>query len=620
MLQTKKDASVAPGLSPGQQMPSNVMVVSGQVVFDALGRTVEQYYPVTETKGAGNTTYNTAVDSIPPTRTLYDVLDRSVQTTLPDNTVTTSMYGFGQDRMGALQFQTRVSDALVNVKESYRDVKGLITSIKEFASGATIQTSYAYDALKQIIQVVDDKSNTTLITYDNLGRRTRIDNPDTGRTDSVYDAAGNLVAKITETLRADNKQIEYDYDYNRLIKIRYPIFTENNVTYSYGSAEQTGDAKGNRAGRVAMVTDASGNEERFYGPLGETIKEVKTLPARWAWGFIDREYVTEYKYDTWNRLMELTYPGVEEDHVRPRLWTRFWFWWPFRPKVRSVKEVLTYAYDSGGLVTKATGKKDQRTYPYLSRLDYDKFGQRIYQELGNGVKTTYTYKSDNRRLENLQSQLPNPSQYKFQNLSYAYDAVGNITQIQNDIILPDTLPLFGNAGRVGHRVGGPSTQNFGYDDLYRLTSATGTYQQTPWTTNRFTLSMQYDSIHNITQKNQLNEFVNPGGAHRYFDTSYNYAYAYNATKPHAASDIGPYENLYDANGNLIRREHKNTHWMRHMVWDEENRLACVREPWHGYMPQHPNSCFGFGPRFVYNAAGTRVLKDGFQRSFSINEH
>ena len=33
----------------------------------------------------------------------------------------------------------------------------------------------------------DDKSNTTKVEYDNLGRRTVIDNPDAGKTETRYD-------------------------------------------------------------------------------------------------------------------------------------------------------------------------------------------------------------------------------------------------------------------------------------------------------------------------------------------------------------------------------------------------------------------------------------------------
>ena len=79
----------------------------------------------------------------------------------------------------------------------------------------------------------------------------------------------------------------------------------------------------------------------------------------------------------------------------------------------------SYTYDSGGLVTAAHGQKGARSYAYLNRLDYDKFEQRVFQTLGNGVKTNYAYRPDNRRLSTLQATLPQGSQYRFQNLAYS---------------------------------------------------------------------------------------------------------------------------------------------------------------------------------------------------------
>ena len=66
-------------------------------------------------------------------------------------------------------------------------------------------TSYAYDPMKQIVQVADDKNNTTTIAYDNFGRRTVIDNPDTGKTETQYDLASNVIARITANLRATSQ-------------------------------------------------------------------------------------------------------------------------------------------------------------------------------------------------------------------------------------------------------------------------------------------------------------------------------------------------------------------------------------------------------------------------------
>jgi len=101
--------------------------------------------------------------------------------------------------------------------------------------------------------------------------------------------------------------------------------------------------------------------------------------------------------------------------------------------------------------------------------------------------------------------LPQGSQYRFQNLAYSYDNVGNLTQLTNSVAFP------GTQSGTGNEVGGPSTQTFAYDDLYRLTSASGGYQHKSDKTDRYRLTMAYDSLHNITTKDQVHEIVDAGG-------------------------------------------------------------------------------------------------------------
>src|SRR5262249_48171735 len=148
-------------------------------------------------------------------------------------------------------------------KQTHRDVRELMTSLKELNKGGSevIWTSYAYDPMKQLVQVKDDKGNLTKLGYDNLGRRTLIENPDSGATEVAYDLASNITARVTARLKAQSVGIAYDYDaLNRLVKISYPNFPANNVTYTYG-ASGTAD---NRAARITLVQDQSGSEERFY--------------------------------------------------------------------------------------------------------------------------------------------------------------------------------------------------------------------------------------------------------------------------------------------------------------------------------------------------------------------
>src|SRR3990170_1773861 len=190
-----------------------------------------------------------------------------------------------------------------------------------------------YDPLKQIIEVKDDKHNPPRVAYDHLGRRTSIDNPDTGKTETVYDLASNVIARITANLRNAGQQVTYDYDFTRLKSVSYPQFAGNNITYTYGAP----GAANNTAGRITKVTSQGGTEERTYGPLGELAKQTWTIASATQGNAANAPevYTTQYQYDTWNRLLKMTYPDGE---------------------------VLTYGYDSGGLVTSAKGVKNNYTY------------------------------------------------------------------------------------------------------------------------------------------------------------------------------------------------------------------------------------------------------------------
>ncbi len=577
VLQTKKDAAIH--VSP-DTTPVNSMVVSGRVLFDHVGRTVSQHYPVTEPKGA-NTAFNPSFDAIVPTTMVYDVLDRNRKTTIPDGTSTSIDYGFGTDRNSALQFETTVTDANGKLKKTYRDVRELITSVKEFNQGSTLWTSYAYDPLKQIVNVVDDKNNTTRVAYDHLGRRTSIDNPDTGKTETVYDTASNVTARITANLRNAGQQVTYAYDFNRLKSVTYPRFTGNNITYTYGAP----GAANNTAGRIVKVTSQGGVEERTYGPLGELATQTWTIAsATQGTSTTSPEvYTTRYQYDTWNRILKMTYPDGE---------------------------VLTYGYDSGGLVTTAKGVKNGYTYDYLKRLDYDKFEQRAYLDAGNQVRTAYSYNPQNRRLCGLVSGKGTPSAgcrtvtatptsepNAIQALAYQYDNVGNILGLQNQIPVPPPSSF-----------GGPVTQTFVYDDLYRLTSAQGTFDFNPSKRRSYNLTLAYDSIHNILSKQQTDSIAQPSGTPiTQKKTSYHWLYAY-TQKPHAPTHIGERSYSYDANGNQTGWEHDQNGTRRTIVWDEENRIQSLTDN-------------GHEKTYQYDDQGQRIIKRGPQgETVYINQY
>lgn len=554
VIQTKKDATVH---ASEDQPPRDVMIVSGRVAFDHAGRVRAQYYPTTEDKGTNNTSFSSSFEegAPPPTRTTYDALDRATSVTLPDGTVTSMTYTLAEDG-GRRRLSTLIRDANGNERQTLRDVRGLVTAVHE-QGGSPIVTRYAHDPLQRLTHITDDAGNVTTIEYDRLGRRTAIDNPDTGRIKLEWDLAGNLTRKVTPTLRAQGQVIRYGYRFNRLEHIFYPSHPENNVTYEYGRPEERGEP-GNRAGRLKRIVDASGLQERLYGRLGEVIEERRTInhtsgdPAT---------YVTSYHFDTWGRLHSMTYPDGE---------------------------VLTYTYDSGGLVSSVRGVKDRFEYPYLVRIEHDAFEQRAFMETGTGIKTTYRYDPTDRRLEELASG-------DFQKLSYFYDDVGNITDLVND------------AAPSG-RFGGPSNQHFDYDSLYRLTTATGELRTNDSHVHNYELSLGYDDIHNILQKDQTHRRTTPDGAVKVQrGATYNHSYQYTGPKPHAPSHIGERTYAYDANGNQAGWLETSSNQRRSISWDEENRIRHIED--NGRMTS-----------FVYDDAGERVLKVGRGETAYVNQH
>jgi YD repeat-containing protein len=274
--------------------------VSGRVVFDPLGRTIRQFYPVTEALNQQGS-FNPAFDTVQPTVTTFDILDRVTQITIPDGTTIITAYDFGADRSGQTRFRTTVIDPNGVRKEMFRDVRSLVTTVNEFNNGGTavFRTSYAYDPVRQITSVTDDQGNVTSVAYDLFGRQAAINSPDAGLTTSTYDLANNLTAKQTANLRAAGQQVTFAYQFNRLTAINYPAFPANNVTFTYGAASQRQPALvGNLVGRITHVTDGAGTEDRLYGPLGEIVQQTRAIPIQ---GNQVLTYVMQYQFDTWNR-------------------------------------------------------------------------------------------------------------------------------------------------------------------------------------------------------------------------------------------------------------------------------------------------------------------------------
>lgn len=557
VVQTKKDGAIFMGANVADE---EVMIVSGADRFDAFGRTIQRYYPTTEAKGATGV-MNVVVDGIVPATTTFDVLDRLLTITLPDNSVATLQYGFGADRDGVQQFKTTSIDRNGIRHESFKNVRELLKSVKQqHSQGTDVWTSYDYSPVNELVKVTDDKDNETISTYDRLGRRISVKHPDAGLTTYRYDLNNNLTEEITANLQG-GAGVKYSYDHERLLKVVYPQNPLNNVTFTYGAP----GAASFGASRVIKQQDAAGTQEFSYNPLGMMIKEKRVINIP---GSTSLTHITQWTHDTWNRLTGMIYPDGE---------------------------TLTYNYNVGGLLHDMSGVKSGTVYNYFPQAGYDKFENKVYQRYGNGTEMTYAYEPDRRRMNKLTAKTA-AGRLMMDNL-YAYDKESNILSIVNNAPVPPS-----------NLMGGKSDYHYTYDDLYRLTNATGNYTGSNHQ-HRYTASMQYDNLFNITGKQQVHERKGIDDLDWVFQnhTSYSYNYNYNVNgQPHAAVHIGENAFQYDANGNQIDRKHDVSAQNRKMIWDEEDRLKTLSDNGQTF-------------HYTYDATSQRVLKStGQLQTVSIN--
>ena len=449
-----------------------------------------------------------------------------------------------QSHDGGPMLQTTVTDALGRHAESYTDAKGRNRETVQHARGEDITVKYSYDPVGQVMTVQHPDGKETKYAYDLLGRKLMVNHPDAGETDMTYDAAGNLLTKLTAELRksiSDKGYISYTYDFERLHEVLYPENLFNRVTYTYGKA---GD-KYNRAGRLALVEDASGGEAYYYGRQGEVTKTVRTVMASVA---DIRTYVYGATYDSWNRVQTMTYPDGE---------------------------VVTYHYNAAGQVESMTSNKQGRQSVIVDRIGYDKEGHTVYTKLGNGTETTYTYDKQRERLQVMN--LTADGQTVMEN-RYQYDAVDNILGITN-AANPTSLTKLNKA-----KLGGRSSHTYEYDELNRLIHASGKAKRAS-----YDMVMSFGRMSEPLTKVQKVDSTTTA-------KSYNFAYKYEDNNhPTAPTQIGHDHYTYDANGNptLVTNDSANT--TREMYWDEDNRLMVLSDN-------------GKTSRYTYNAAGERIMK------------
>lgn len=338
------------------------------------------------------------------------------------------------------------------------------------------KTQRAYDAANRLIQAVNTYGHTTRYEYDTLDRLTTITDALGGLTHFTYDPKANLLTvtdpkgevietnaydlrdRLTQRTDALGKSETFGYDGN------------NNLTSRTDRKGQATKITYDPLNRPRRVADADGRTAEFiYDLAGNLTQVIDSLTGE-----------ARYTYDTLNRLLsETTDRGVvsyQYDAIGRLIERRI-----------NGDDPTTYAYDQANRLKTVTYRGKSVTYTY------DQGGRLISRTLPNDITQTYTWSAVN---EVTGIGYKKPDGTVIENLSYAYDALGN--------------PI------LRSRAGAASKQETGFTATYDAANRMLTYNGHPLTydANGSLISRQTPSgpvTYTWNARNQLTQITGPHG-------------------------------------------------------------------------------------------------------------
>jgi len=460
----------------------------------------------------------------------YDDTNRTVTVTLENGSKSMSMYDkigrFVEERVllnnswqitakvtyDALSRRTRVENGVGLATTYLYDGGGRVT--KSIFPGS-LEEVVTYNDAARTVSVRDSNGNTTLRTFDVLGRLIQVQQkPDpqgatTYTSNYTYDNVGNLLT-VTDA-KGNITSRQYD-GLNRLKRFIYPAITpaRSDVVFTYNNAGQkltettdiTTQYAYDRRGLLTRITYSDATYAEYtYDVAGRRTGDLASAG----------NILSVYTYDNRNRLTNLT------------------------RTIDGTAYALGLGYDAVGNVTSILYPGDTtpltQVYDELNRLKavngfagttntqglwYDLAGRLTRMQYSNGITIDYHY-NNRALLSRIQSPIVD--------LNFVYDSNGNITGINNE--------------------------TYTYDGLNRLLTASQP-------SHNYTVAYQYDAV-----GNRISQVEN----------GISTTYGYNAVNELTSSTGTTY--TYDRRGNLVQKVVGADTWV--YTYDPANRLREVKK-------------------------------------------
>ena len=234
----------------------------------------------------------------------YDALSRLIKITHADNSYFQKSYS---------NSCTTVTDESAKVHEVCVDGVGRTSEVIEDPSGLNYTTNYAYDALDNLLGVVQGSTQTCQIgstwyarcfLYDSLRRVKQAVTPESGTVTYTYDSdstCGTSMGDLVKRVDARGRRTCYGYDsLHRLVSNTYSDSTPA-VTYYYDQATYNGLSITNGLTKRTGMSDGSGATAWSFDAMGRVLAQEETISGTTK--------TLHYTYNYDGSTASITYPS-----------------------------------------------------------------------------------------------------------------------------------------------------------------------------------------------------------------------------------------------------------------------------------------------------------------------
>src|SRR6266571_1231702 len=408
----------------------------------------------------------------------------------------------------------------LTMSRTYDRAGKLVATTQSTSPTHSIPANYFYDPAGNLLTIVDANGNKLVATYDDLGRKKRVDDPDRGTWTYAWDGIGRLESQT------DARSIVVSHGYDGIGRLVQRFVKTPTDTVPVLEATWQYDLNG-KLGVLGALVGADGfRRDYLYDPLLRPFNVKTTVPGSADW--TAQTFTEQYGYDhNYGRVKAMSYPS---------------------------NEFAALDYDSRGNLRgeNAVAADGSRGTTYRHVRGMSVRGQVTVQDLANGITETAQYDDSTGMALELSAtglretpptNCPTATAPLVRQVDYTYDHFLNLAKQVKQFHL-----RAGGTGAIQFSstcqpLGGAATEAYQYDDLQRLLGSSRFWTgMTPGPGTTSGESYAYDDLGNIITKS---------------DYAQQYNYGTNritgAAGPHAVVSVSTGATFtYDPNGNLTQ--------------------------------------------------------------------